>query len=86
MFSFSRKHVIEPELSKYIKEQHNKWLINYSNNSVLKGYPGGYPGVKVSDLVKHKNGGNIFPNYSFIFISLISFLAGYNFCYLTKKV
>jgi hypothetical protein len=82
MFSFNRKHFIDPELSKYIKEQHNKWLINYSNNSVLKDYPG----VKVSDLVKHKNEGNIFPNSSFIFISLISFLAGYNFCYLTKKV
>ena len=32
MFSFNRKHFIDPKLSKYIKEQHNKLLINDSNN------------------------------------------------------
>jgi hypothetical protein len=81
MFNPICKYFIKPETLKYIEERHNRWLINYSNNAVSKSYPG----LKVSDLVKQKNEKPKFDNFSF-FIGLISFLAGYNFHNLIKRV
>lgn len=75
MFCLNRKQSVSPEISKYIKEQTNKWLKNveekYSNNT---------PYIRVSDLVKHDQ--PKIPNNFFLIpiVSLISFLAGYNFC------
>ena len=77
MFVLNRKQLVNPEMSKYIKDYTNKWLINvqenYSNNSSYK---------RVSDLVKQTNEESKVPNCFFIipFVSLVSFLAGYNFC------
>ena len=77
MFILNRKQMINPEMSKYIKEYTNKWLINlqekYSNDSPYK---------RVSDLVKQKDEELELPNCFFMipFVSLVSFLAGYNFC------
>jgi hypothetical protein len=81
MFNPICKFFIKPDMLKYIEERHNRWLINYSNNLVSKSYPG----LKVSDLVKEKNEKPIFNNF-LIFIGLISFLAGYNFRNLIKRV
>jgi hypothetical protein len=81
MFNPICKYFIKPETLKYIEERHNRWLINYSNNAVSKSYLG----LKVSDLVKQKNEKPNFDNFS-IFIGLISFLAGYNFHNLIKRV
>ena len=77
MFSFKYKQISNPEILKYIN---NKWL--YSNNSVQQGL-----GLKVSDLVKEKNKK---PNFSdpfpfFIFLGLISFVAGYNYSRIYSK-
>jgi hypothetical protein len=80
MFNPICKYFIKPETLKYIEERHNRWLMNYSNNSVSKSYPG----LKVSDLVKQKNENPIFDNF-LIFIGLISFLAGYNFRNVIKQ-
>ena len=81
MFSLNCKHFVNPEMSKYIKEQYNRSLIKYLNNSVVE-----KPiGLKVSDLVKEKYKKPICLNSQFFFISLISFLAGYNFRYLIKR-
>lgn len=73
-----KKQFVNPEMSKYIKEQTNKWLKNYSNNSHY---------TRVSDLVKQTNEDSKLPNNYLIlpFVSLISFLAGYNFCNLIKQ-
>lgn len=75
MFVLNRKQILNPEMSNYIKEHTNKWIKNlkekYSNKS---------PYIKVSDLVKHEEP-NMPNNFLLIpFVSLISFLAGYNFC------
>ena len=32
MFMMFKKNYINPKLSKYIKEENNKWLQKYSNN------------------------------------------------------
>lgn len=81
MFSLNYKNFVKPELLKYIKERHNIWLQNYSNNYVNDHCIG----LKVSDLVKQKNEKPSFSFY-FILIGLISFLAGYNFRDLTKRI
>jgi hypothetical protein len=83
MFSYKHKQFSNPKLLKYIKEQNDKWLSKYSNNSV---YPGLGLNVKVSDLVKEKNKKPNFPGPFFIFLGLISFIAGYNFRCLIKQV
>lgn len=75
MFALNRKQIINPEMSKYIKEQTNKWLKSFeekhSNDSAY---------LRVSNLVKHEE--PKIPNNLLLipFVSLISFLAGYNFC------
>ena len=77
MFVLNRKQFVNPEMSKYVKDYTNKWTRNltekYSNNSSY---------TRVSDLVKHTNEEPKLPNSFYIlpFVSLISFLAGYNFC------
>lgn len=83
MFNPICNYFIKPETLKYIEERHNRWLINYSNNS-NNSVSKSYPGLKVSDLVKQKNKKPIFDNF-LIFIGLISFLAGYNFRNLIKR-
>jgi len=77
MFVLNRKQFINPEMAQYIKDYTNKWTRNltekYSNNSSY---------TRVSDLVKPANEQPKLPNCFYIipFVSLISFLAGYNFC------
>ncbi len=77
MFSFKYKQISNPEILKYIN---NKWL--YSNNSVDQKL-----GLKVSDLVKEKNKKPNFPDSFpfFIFLGLISFMAGYNYSRIYSK-
>ena len=59
-----------PEITKYIKEQTNKWLQNYIN----KDYTLGINSYNLVDQLKLPN------SYYFMsFVSLLSFLAGYNF-------
>jgi hypothetical protein len=73
MFQLKSKWLnINPEISRYIKEQTNKWLSHYINNIGLK--------LKTSDLVKSDYDSSL-PNYYFLisFVSSISFLAGYKF-------
>jgi hypothetical protein len=81
MLNLNRNKFINPEMSKYIKEQTNKWLEKYSTprNSIQ--------GIRVSDLVKQTDMDPKFPNTYLIlpFVSLISFLAGYNFYNLIHK-
>ena len=81
MFSLNHKNIGNSKLSNYIEEQ-NKQI---RNNLYFKPNIG----LKVSDLVKQNNPNPINP-YSpkslLIFMSLISFLAGYNFHYIIKRV
>ena len=84
MFMMFKKNYINPKLSKYIKEENNKWLKKYSNykNDV---------GLSVAHLVKQKpnnfNNFNNFNNSSFFLIMLTSFITfflGYNSSILIK--
>lgn len=77
MFQIKRKWLnINPENTKYIKEQTNKWLFKYKNNDI-----GFKP--KNLDLVKSDSIPSVsLPNYYYFIISIvssISFLAGYKF-------
>ena len=76
MFMMFKKNYINPKLSKYIKEENNKWLQKYSNNV----------GLGLHHLVKEKP--KVFNNSSFFFIILTSFitivLVGYNSSLLIK--
>lgn len=72
MFSFNYKNISNLKLSKYIEEQNKKTLNNLMPHI----------GIRVTDLVKQNIRPPINPLSSktlLIFISLISFLAGYNF-------
>ena len=76
MFVLNRKQIINSNMSKYVKEYTNKWLLNlkekYSNNSHI---------IRVYDLVKYKNEEPKLTNSFFIpFVSFILFLASYNSC------
>ncbi len=83
MLHLNRKQFVNPEMSKYIKEQTNKWLTSLQKKHSDKSISG----VRVSDLVKQTTIDPELPNHYFIlpFVSLISFLAGYNFCNLIHK-
>lgn len=65
MFRSKKTFLITPEMSKYIKDSTNKSIKNYFNKYKINAL-----------LVK-----DISPNYIALlpFVSLISFLAGYNF-------
>ena len=69
MFALRRRPLISPEMSKYIKDITNKSLEKYTNN--------------VKFVIPDKKE---LPNFFLLlpFVSLISFLAGYNFCKLIK--
>jgi hypothetical protein len=76
MFYIGRKPVINPEMSKHIREQTNK----FANKLKEK-----YSNINGKNLVITQNKDfhnccNIIP-----FVSLFSFILGYNFCYYTKK-
>ena len=82
-----KKNYINPKLSKYIKEENNKWLKRYSSNYIYKNDVG----LSVLHLVKQKpNNFNNFNNFnksSFFFIILTSFITlflGYNSSILIK--
>lgn len=79
MFVLNRKQFIIPKMSKYIREYTNKWTTNFVSLQKEK-YSNNSPCIRVSDLVKHANEEPKFPNSFYILISLIYFLAGYNFC------
>jgi hypothetical protein len=65
MFTLRRYPLISSEMSKYIKDSTNKSLENYTNNFKFVIHDKTVP---LSFFV-------LFP-----FVSLISFLAGYNYC------
>jgi|688.fasta_scaffold1002478_1 hypothetical protein len=85
MLILNSKQFVNPEMSKYIKEQTNKWLISLQEKHSNK--PNYISGLRVSDLVKQTDIEPKLPNNYFIlpFVSLISFLAGYKFCNLIHK-
>ena len=91
MFSLKQHRFINPEMSKYIKEQTNKSIAKlqekYSNKN--KSDWDSTFGTRVSDLVKstHLNPDPKIPSIYFVlpFVSLLSFLAGYNFHNLIQK-
>jgi len=66
MFSLRKYPLIDPELSKYIKESTNKSIEKYLNKSKILCTP------------NENNPNNIF--LILPFVSLVSFLAGYHFC------
>ena len=72
MYRFKSNSFVNPEMSKYLKEQTNKCIEKHLNN---------YNTLRVSSLVKCKNIEPKLPGFCFglAFVSLISFLAGYNF-------
>lgn len=78
MFVLNRRQFVNPVMSQYIKEYTNKWAKNFTSLQKEK-YSNNYQYIRVSDLVKNSNEQH---NYLYIlpFVSLISFLAGYNFC------
>ena len=69
MFYFNRNNKINPKISIYIKEQTNKSLEKYTNNFKFV----------ISDKTDPLSFFVLFP-----FVSLISFLAGYNYCKLIE--
>lgn len=81
MFVLNRKQFINPEMSQYFKDYTNKWIRNFTNLQKEK-YSNNSQYIRVSDLVKSANEQPKLPNSFYIipFVSLISFLAGYNFC------
>lgn len=86
MLNFNRKQFVNPEISKYIKEQTNKWIQKHSNNSVSTLH-GSTIGLSISDLVKQKHEDIKLPKCYLIipFVSLLSFLAGYNLSNIIKR-
>jgi len=91
MFWLKQQHFVNPEMSKYIKEQTNKSIAKlqekYSNKN-KSDWDSAF-GTRVSDLVKStdlKPDPKI-PSIYFVlpFVSLLSFLAGYNFHNLIQK-
>jgi len=80
MFMMFKKYNINPELSKYMKEENNKWSKMYSTKSINQNEIGGQ---YVDNLVKYEK--NNFNNSSFFCIIATSFItffvARYNFKY-----
>ena len=69
MFTLRKRPLISSEMSKYIKDSTNKSLEKYTNNFKFV----------ISDKTDPLSFFVLFP-----FVSLISFLAGYNYCKLIK--
>ena len=69
MFTLRRCPLISSEMTKYIKDSTNKSLEKYTNNFKFV----------ISDKTDPLSFFVLFP-----FVSLISFLAGYNYCKLIK--
>lgn len=82
MYNLYGKYKVSAEMSKYIKEQTNKWVERHIKNNSLK-----KSAIEVSNLVKQKYEDTSFSKNSLImpFLSFISFLAGYKFSMLTNK-
>jgi hypothetical protein len=79
MFMMFKKYNINPELSKYMIEENNKWSKKYSTKSV---YENAVSSQNVNNLVKYKkfNFNNNLYLFSIIFTSFITFfVAKYNF-------
>ena len=84
MFKKNYINYINPELSKYIKEQNNKLIKKYSNNYNCQNNIGQCLDVLVK---RKKNNFNNFNNSPFFLILLttfVTFLAGYNSSILIK--
>jgi hypothetical protein len=85
MFCLKKQNFVNPEMSKYLKEQTNKSIARlqekYSNKNKSE-WESAF-GTRVSDLVKYTDLGaepkmpNIY--FALSFVSLLSFLAGYKF-------
>jgi hypothetical protein len=91
MFSLKQHRFINPEMSKYIKEQTNKSIAMLQEKYSNKNKPEWDLafGTRVSDLVKSTDidPDPKIPSIYFLlpFVSLMSFLAGYNFHTLIHK-
>ena len=89
MFCLKTFNVVEPKMSKYIKEQTNNSMAiieeKYSNKN--KSDRGLVSGTRVFDLVKSTDINLKMPSFYFIlpFVSLLSLLAGYKIHNLIQK-
>jgi len=89
MFSLKQSLSVNPEMCKYIKEQTNKSITRlqkqYSKKDKLE-WVSAFR-TQVSDLVKNEDLNPKMLNIYFVlpFVSLISFLAGYNFHNIIQK-
>ena len=80
MFGLKQSLFVNPEMSKYIKEQTNKSITRLQEQYSKKKWDLAIE-TRVSDLVKTPVLNPKLPYIYFVlpFVSLISFLAGYNF-------
>jgi len=76
MFCIGRKSIINPEMSKYIRELTYK----FTNKSLEKYLKKSKENLVIMHNKDLPNCCNILP-----FVSLFSFILGYNFCYYTIK-
>jgi hypothetical protein len=76
MFCIGRKSIINPEISRYIRDQTNK----FTNKTMEK-----YLKIGRENLVITQNKNLPFCCNILPFVSLFSFILGYNFCYYTIK-
>lgn len=77
MFMMFKKNYINPKLSKYIKEENNKWLKKYSNTSILKNDIGPRVDYLVKQNPKNFNNSSFFNIVLTSFSFIIFFTAGY---------
>jgi len=90
MFGLKQSLFVNPEMSKYIKEQTNKSITRLQEQYSKKDkseWDSAF-GIRVSDLVKTTDLNPKLPNIYFVlpFVSLLSFLAGYNFHNIIQKI
>jgi len=76
MFCIGRKSIINPEISKYIREQTYK----FTNKTMEKYLKKGKENLVMPQNKDLPNCCNFLP-----FVSFFSFFLGYNFCYYTIK-
>jgi|688.fasta_scaffold2255968_2 hypothetical protein len=78
MFMMFKKNYINPKLSKYIKEENNKWLKKYSNISISKNDVRQRFDYLVKQKMKNIDTLSFFNIVLTSFSFIIFFTAGYN--------
>lgn len=89
MFYFGNRlmnPMIKPELSKYIKESTNKYIEKYCNNHKLYNSKSNFTSLRNDTYISPETPDTNNVYYLLTFVSLISFLAGYNFRNLNQKI